>query len=991
MSRQLAVLTFAAVLTTGPLAAQDRPLPPVEAAARMTLPAGFRATLFAGEPDLVQPIAFTFDDRGRLWVVECYSYPNWTKEREGKDRVLIFEDTKGDGRFDKRTVFWDKGANLSGIQVGFGGVWLCSTPNLIFIPIKPDEDRPAGPPEIVLDGWNLREAGHNVFNGLEWGPDGWLYGCNGIQSNSRVGRPGTPDKDRVAINCGVWRYHPTRKVFEAYAHGTTNPWGLDWDDFGELFITNCVIDHIWHVVPNGHYERMYGQDFNPNAYALMKGCCDHRHWAGGAWQTGRANNPDNSDFGGGHAHAGCMIYLGDNFPPEYRNSAFMCNIHGNRVNRDPLERVGSGYVAHHGPDFLMAHDPWFRGLGIHSGPDGGVYVSDWCDTGECHNVDRVDRTNGRIYKIVYGTPKPWHGDLAKVSDEELVNLQTHPNDWFVRHARRLLQERAAERKLTNKSLLQLTLLLVDKNVDVRHRLRALWALHSAGDLDANALTTLIESSVVPLAVWSVRLSYDDYRVPRFSRFVGILKTRKELQSPEVQLSFASALQWVLPRERLADIDYLLAAVDDGADFNLKQMVWLAIEPLVGNEPIWASIQLDESKIRWVRECIARRLATLPSDAKDHLTGLDRLVEWLAESRDPARQADVLNGIQAALAGRRSVPMPQGWAAMYTKLSASRSPAVAERARQLAVMFGDENTLLEFRRLLLDQAAQTASRQAALRTLQQKQRPDLVPLLFGLLADRDLRGQAIVALAAFNDPATPTQIIQHYSTFTDAEKASAIATLSGRPTYAIALLDAIDKDTIPRRDVSVFTVRQLQGLKNATVAARVEKLWGKVKPPSEEKKLQIARFKTMLKPEVMRSADLTNGRQVFAKTCATCHRLFDDGAKVGPDLTGSQRASLDYVLENILDPNALVPREFRMTRFMLTNGRNVNGLVIKEDAGAVSIQTPTELLTVPKTEIAEREQLETSLMPEGLMETMTREQVRDLVAYLAGSKQVPLPK
>src|SRR5260221_1527862 len=214
--------------------AQDRLLPPRDAAKAMTLPKGFQATLFAGEPDVVQPIAFTFDDRGRLWVVECNSYPAWTKNPEGNDRVLIFEDKDGDGHFDKCSGFWDKGANLTGIEYGFGGIWLCSTPNLLFIPFKESDEKPAGPPQIVLDGWDLT-AKHNVFNSLTWGPDGWLYGCNGILSNSRVGKPGTPDKDRVAINCGVWRYHPTRKVFEAFAHGTTNPWGLDFNEDGEMF------------------------------------------------------------------------------------------------------------------------------------------------------------------------------------------------------------------------------------------------------------------------------------------------------------------------------------------------------------------------------------------------------------------------------------------------------------------------------------------------------------------------------------------------------------------------------------------------------------------------------------------------------------------------------------------------------------------------------------------------------------------------------------
>ncbi|HVX60957.1 MAG TPA: PVC-type heme-binding CxxCH protein, partial [Pirellulales bacterium] len=256
----------------------EAPLSPQATLEQMTLPPGFQATLFAGEPDVVQPIALTFDDRGRMWVVECLSYPDWSQEPQtaGHDRVVIFEDRDGDGRFDSRKVFWDEGSNLSGVEVGFGGVWLCSTPNLIFVPDADGDDAPDGEPQIVLDGWDLK-ARHNVFNGLTWGPDGWLYGCNGILSNSKIGKPGSPDAKRTEINCGVWRYHPTRRVHEAVAHGTTNPWGLDFDELGQMFITNCVIHHLWHVVPGAHFQRMFGQDINPHSYQLMESCADHIH------------------------------------------------------------------------------------------------------------------------------------------------------------------------------------------------------------------------------------------------------------------------------------------------------------------------------------------------------------------------------------------------------------------------------------------------------------------------------------------------------------------------------------------------------------------------------------------------------------------------------------------------------------------------------------------------------------------------------------------
>ena len=413
-----ALLVLPAIAAFAAFAADPVPVPPVPpeaAVARMKLPEGFRATLVAGEPTLVKPIAMTLDERGRIWVVESHTYPNWQPNPvAGHDRVLIFDEH--DGAFGPPTVFLDKAVNLSGIAWGFGGIWLTAPPNLLFIPVAAGTDRPAGPLQVVLDGWDVT-ARHNVVNDLAWGPDGWLYGCNGILSNSRVGAPGTPDGRRTFLNCGVWRYHPTRKRFEAVASGTTNPWGIDFDDYGEIFITNCVIKHLFHIVPGGRYVRMFGEDVSPHSFGLMPSCADHIHWGGGKWTTSRGGQGEHDAPGGGHAHAGALVYLGDNWPDEYRNSVLMCNIHGNRLNRDTLERTGSGYVAHHGPDFLFANDTWFRGLALQAAADGGVFIDDWHDTGECHNYDAV-RPCGRIFKVTYGTPRPPPVDLAGKSDDE---------------------------------------------------------------------------------------------------------------------------------------------------------------------------------------------------------------------------------------------------------------------------------------------------------------------------------------------------------------------------------------------------------------------------------------------------------------------------------------------------------------------------------------------------------------------------------------------
>ena len=589
------------------VSAQGTPYDPETSAQRIKLPDGFRAALFAGEPDLIKPIAMTLDDRGRLWVVESHSYPNWLPEgKQGRDRVLIFADKKGSGHFDSCKVFWDKGTNLSGIAVGFGGVWLCATPNLLFVPMRPGEDKPSGPPKVVLDGWNL-QAKHNVFNALVWGPDGWLYGCNGILSNSHIGRPGTEKDRRISMDCGVWRYHPVKETFEVFASGTTNPWGLDFDEYGEMFITNCVIKHLFHVVPGAHFTRMFGQDLNPNCYGLMPSCADHIHWGGGDWTSSRGGQGTHDAAGGGHAHVGAMVYLGDNWPDTYRNHIFMCNLHGNRVNRDVLERRGSGYVAHHGKDFLLANDTWFRGLSLLCGPDGGVYVSDWHDTGECHDYDRVEPC-GRIFKVTYGKPAAVTPNLAKSSDKELVRLQAHKNDWWVRQARRLLQERAYAGKLDKNIRAELRKMFDDEK-DVPRKLRALWALHVVGPLDEKTLLAMLDSPHETIRGWVVRLLVEDKRITdeAAKRLADLAKSDKSMS---VRLALASALQR-LPHGRRWDIAEGLAGhAEDATDDNLPLMLWYGIEPIVPDNAERAAKLLAKCKIPLVRQYIARRIATM---------------------------------------------------------------------------------------------------------------------------------------------------------------------------------------------------------------------------------------------------------------------------------------------------------------------------------------------------------------------------------------------
>ncbi|HUY36091.1 MAG TPA: PVC-type heme-binding CxxCH protein [Pirellulales bacterium] len=985
----LTAIAFAPLLAL----AQDAPLPPDEAARQIKVPAGFRVTLFAGEPDVVQPIAMTFDDRGRIWVVECLSYPHWNQDPEattGNDRVVIFTDRDGDGRFDERKVFWDQGSNLSGIELGFGGVWLCSTPNLLFVPDADADDLPDGPPRVVLDGWDPA-AKHNVFNGLAWGPDGWLYGLNGILSNSRVGKPGTPDDERTALNCGVWRFHPTRQTFEVVAHGTTNPWGIDFDDYGQTFITNCVIHHLWHVVPGAHFERMFGQDINPHSYGLLASCADHIHWGGGDWTTSRGGHGEHDQPGGGHAHSGAMVYLGDNWPDEYRDNVFTCNLHGSRVNRDLLERKGSGYVAHHGQDFLFAADPWYRGLVIKYGPDGGVYVCDWSDTGECHNYEAVHTTSGRIFKITYGRPKPFMDNLAERSDAELVALQLHTNDWQVAHARRILQERAAAGKLAADTRDTLAEMLVGQP-EVTRQLRALWALHVTGEIeDISQALLLFATDEEWVRGWMVRLALEHGAAGDWVRG-SLLHLASTDTSPVVRLALASGLQRLPPADRWKLAEALAAHGEDEADANLPLMIWYGVEPLVTTDPPRALKLAQTAKLPLIRRYIARRLAEgIPADIeRQSPEALAPLVAALGDATDAEVRSDLLRGALEAIAGRRRVLAPPEWPSVYATLAQSSLADVRDQATLLSLVFGDAQTYAALRGTVMNPAAKIPDRQKALDALLRQKDAELAPLLEKLIAEPEMRAGAVRGLATYDDDGAPEVILRHYDTFDPAERNDAVLTLASRPAFALALLNAVAENRVPRSDLSAFAVRQLAGMNDGAVKARLAEVWGEVRATSQDKAAKIGKFKPLLAADKLKAADRSQGRLLFTRHCAACHKLFGEGRTLGPELTGSQRASVDYLLENLVDPNALVGRDYQMTIIQTTDGRVINGLIVREDADVVAVQTQNERVLLPTNEIEARERSKVSLMPEGLLDKLSEIELRELIAYIAGLEQVPLP-
>jgi putative heme-binding domain-containing protein len=366
------------------------------------------------------------------------------------------------------------------------------------------------------------------------------------------------------------------------------------------------------------------------------------------------------------------------------------------------------------------------------------------------------------------------------------------------------------------------------------------------------------------------------------------------------------------------------------------------------------------------------------------------VRLLASSDDDAVQRDILRGMCEALQGRRQLAAPSDWAAMKQKLASSGDAEIRERALLLSVIFGDPEAIAALRRTAADPKANEAGRRAALLTLTEAQAPDLLPLLRDLLDDRIMRGPALRALATVNDPGTPALILKHYASFTDAEKADAIATLASRPAYAMALLNAMERGDVPRRDLSAFTVRQLLALKDQRLSERITKVWGSIRPTSQDKAALMTRYLSLVPPDALKKADRAHGRLIFSRTCAACHTLFGEGGKIGPDLTGGQRNNSEFVLSKVLDPNAVVAQDYQVTIVMTSNGRTLTGIVKQETDKTLMLQTQNEVVNLAKTDIEERQRSPQSLMPEGQLTPLSDADVRDLMAYLAGDGQVPLP-
>ena len=952
-------------------------LTPEEAVDNMTLPDGYKANVWAAEPMMTQPMAFCWDDRGRLWIAENKDYESRGEgfSNSGKSRILILEDTDGDGKADSRKVFLEGVAFPAAIAVGFDGLFLGAPPNLMFVPDRNKDDKADMEDiEIRLTGWGIRDR-HETLNSLHWGPDGWLYGCQGFATPSKIklakgkGRiykhndPFPKDileGEGVDINGGVWRYHPVKDQFEVVAHGFSNPWGIDYDAKGQMFISACVIPHLWHVIPGGVYHRQGGQHYNPYVYNDIKTIADHRHRS---------------------AHGGLRVYLSDAFPDPQYGRLFMANIHEHAVLSDVVERKGSGFTARHGDDFAMANNAQWVGFSMEVGPDGSLYVLDWHDADIC-GADVLNHETGRIFRI---SPEKSmaqnfdgrYSDLSKMTDAQLVDLQLTKSNWHASRARIILQSRASQNKLQKDTHERLRSIF-QKNSDGDLRLRAMWSLHVTGGFDDKRLIEALRDKDEYVRSWAIQFLCED-KSPSAVALQEFNRMAVKDPSPVVRLYLASSLQRIEYDSRWSIAQALVDHAEDASDHNLPKMIWYGVEPLVAGNSGRTLDLVSENKMPMVTRFVARRSV----DAN----AVGALIAHLEEK--PESTATLLEGMLDGLEGRKDIVTPKAWSSLYQTLQSSRDRKVKQLAVSIAQQFGDTEAAQEFIATVRDNGKPIDERVKALNALARKQRVELFRELPSLYNDPDLRIHAIRATAEFDKNELGKLLIEKYPKFNPSEKLETVQTLASRPGYGWMLTNALRSEVIPRSDVPVYAARQLLRV----VGSGFLEVWGApLDELSNDQTAAYKKYKGLLNDNAIANGDAGKGRLIFNNTCGPCHKMYNEGGILGPDLTGSNRSNVEYVLSNVLNPSGEIQDDYKMVVITSTDGRTYVGNVVSENERQVTLRiVGQDAIVINKSDIQARETTETSMMPQGLFSALSDKEVLDLMAYLRTNSQVRASK
>jgi putative membrane-bound dehydrogenase-like protein len=999
------------VLIGSPIGAPGQGFSPDEAVSHMTLPPGLQARLVASEPLIAQPVAIEFDDRGRLWVIQYLQYPNpaglqrvkvdrysrtaYDKFPEppplgpkGADRITILEGANRDGARIEHARNFVGGLNLaSGLAFGHGGVFVLQTPYLLFYPDRNRDDVPDRSPEVLLSGFGMEDA-HSVANSLTWGPDGWLYGCQGSTVTANI--------RGIEFQQGVWRYHPLTHRFELFCEGGGNSWGLDFDPDGELiYSTNLGEYRMLHGVQGGYYWKSFGKHgalHNPYTFGYFEHV-PYQH------------------FTGGHVTVGGIIYQSDALPPEYHGKYISGDLLGHSVQWHTLSRWGSSFKAAYGGELLVPHDTWFASSDATVGPNGSVYVADWFDKRTAHPDPDADwdRSNGRVYEIfepgrvggsptfrkiaarhsVSGTragetPALSRWDLRELSNDELIDLLGDSNDWFVRKARRILADRRDARVVP-----RLQKQIFSAN-DPRLALQSFWALYVSGGLNDQLAVELLAHTNSAIRKWTVRLLGDECKVSRrvAEDLVRLAQTEPDVR---VRAQLACTAKRIPPQRGLPIVERLLARDLDANDPYVPLLLWWAVEhhavpardrtlDLLATPKLWKTKLASET----VLPRLMRRLAA--EATAESMAAAGRLLDSAPDQNGRAR---LLAALDEGLARSQTVGAYSPLRGLREKLATFWTENTTDRTLiRLLAHLGDTSARQRVITLAANKSTPTGLRIAMLELLGQMADPSTPAVTLAAIAPGELESVQLAGLSALQSfpQADVRPLLRNYTAMDSQLRSKTRDVVLTRKTWAAAFLEGIDSGAFPKNDIPIDQLQKVALLEDDRLNEIIRTHWGNITRGTPEEKLaDVRRFNNDLRAF---SGDATKGHETFMKTCAVCHRLFGEGNLVGPDLTGANRKDRDYLLVNIVDPSAVIRKEFISYNVQTTDGRVLTGLLAEQSSDSITLLgSNSERTSIPRSQLKSIDESKTSLMPEGLLHTLKPQELRDLFAWLQADPPV----
>jgi putative membrane-bound dehydrogenase-like protein len=976
----LALLRIAA-LVVGTCWGLDTTIAEEPSATKLRVPDDLAFDVVLSDPLIAQPLQISFDERGRLWLVEYRQYPMpagltlvsrdnfWRSVYDktplppphgtpGKDRISIHEDTNGDGTFDSHKVFVDGLNIVTSICRGRGGVWVLNPPYLLFYPDLNNDDVPDSDPIVHLQGFGLEDT-HSCVNSLQWGPDGWLYACQGSTVSADVIRTGIDTQPVHSLGQLVWRYHPETRRYEIFAEGGGNAFGLEFDSKGRIFSGHNGGDtRGFHYVQGGYSQKgfnKHGPLSNPFAFGYFPAM---RHHAVPRFT---------------HTF---VVYEATGLPEAYRGHLFGVEPLQGTVVESRIFPDGSTFQTADLQRVIAGEESDFRPVDIKVGPDGAMYVADWRDSNVNHlknSEGSIDTTNGRVFRLRAKDAAPMKPfDLGKLSSLELVELLRHDNKWQRQQALALLGDR---RDFSVAPRLR-EMLAAEKE---QTALEALWALNLVGGLDEATTLTALRHVNPYVRAWAARLACDDREVsPSISsQMAEVAQTEANV---EVRSQLASSARRLKAEQGLPIVAQLMRHDEDVDDPYVPLLIWWAIEAKCADDRD-AVVGLFQESSAWqtklVQEHLASRVMRRFAQAGSR-KGLLTCAELLKRSPDAGSTKRLLAGFEEAFAGRSLASLPDE---LVAALSESGQASLALRLRQ-----GEPAALAEAVQRLADDSAEVTERRQLAAIFGEVQSADAVPVMLALAghSDNELRRAAIGSLQRYDDPAIPAKLVELLPTLPIDAQPLALSVLGGRAAWARVLLERIKAGEIDADLVPSSLVNNMLLVGDEANAALVREIWGDEAGGSAEAiKTEIARLTELVRDS---HGSPYEGRKLFNQTCAKCHKLYDRGGEIGPDLTAYQRDNLDRMLANIVNPSAEIREGFENFVLETTDGRALTGFLADQDNQVVVLRTSEgQNVTVPREEIEELRGAGQSLMPEGLLRDLTDEQARDLFAYLRGTQ------